>query len=54
VAAGVARWLGASFLLKLGSVIIGGFLGLGIFYAVCLLFRMSEARDFVRRFLKFR
>jgi putative peptidoglycan lipid II flippase len=53
-AAGVARWLGVSFVLKLGSVIVGGLLGLGIFYAVCLLFRMPEARDFVRRFLKFR
>jgi putative peptidoglycan lipid II flippase len=51
-AAAIARSAGTSFFVQLGSVIVCGFVGLGIFYAACRLFQVTEARDFVRRFLR--
>ena len=50
-AAAIARFAGTSFFVQLGSVIACGLAGLGVFYAACLVLRLTEARDFVRRFL---
>ncbi|MHB8054323.1 MAG: murein biosynthesis integral membrane protein MurJ [Candidatus Aminicenantales bacterium] len=49
---GITLLAGTTFFVKLGAVVVSGPFGAGIFYAVCLLLRMPEARDFVRRFLR--
>jgi putative peptidoglycan lipid II flippase len=49
--AAIARFVGISLLIKIGSITVCGLGGAAIFYAVCLLLGLTEARDFVRRFL---
>jgi putative peptidoglycan lipid II flippase len=48
----IARLAGTSFFVKLGSVIVSGLAGAGIFYGSCLLLRVTEARDFIHRLLR--
>lgn len=50
LSAAVARLVGTSFPAVLGSVLISGPAGVGIFYAACRMLRVVEARDFIRRF----
>jgi len=52
LSAAIARLVGTSFIIKLGSVIASGLLGIGVFYGSCLLLRVTEARDFVHRLLR--
>jgi putative peptidoglycan lipid II flippase len=60
-AAGLAGWsldrflfqpLGASLWVKLASVVVSGGAALLLFYCLCLILRVSEARDYLRRFMK--
>ncbi|MCX6566455.1 MAG: murein biosynthesis integral membrane protein MurJ [Candidatus Aminicenantes bacterium] len=48
----ITRFAGSSFFVQLGSVIVCGLAGLGIFCAACLLLGLTEARDFARRLLR--
>jgi len=50
--AAIAGLAGTSFFITLGAVVFSGLAGIGIFYAACRLLRITEARDFVRRFLR--
>lgn len=51
-AAAAARIAGTSFWTELGAVAVCGTAGLGIFYAVCRILGLGEARDFARRLLR--
>jgi len=44
--------LGPSFWIKLASVAVGGAVALLLFYGICLLLGMTEARDYIKRFIK--
>ena len=59
VAGGFAGWLldrflfqplGPSFWIRLASVVVSGGTALVLFYAICMLARIAEARDYLRRF----
>jgi putative peptidoglycan lipid II flippase len=61
VAAGFIAWLmnryvfmplGASLWLRLASVVVSGSVALVLFYGACLILRIGEARDYLRRFLR--
>jgi putative peptidoglycan lipid II flippase len=49
---GLSLLLGAGLLVKIGNVALAGAAGLLVFYAVCRIAGVAEARDYVRRFLK--
>jgi peptidoglycan biosynthesis protein MviN/MurJ (putative lipid II flippase) len=60
VAGGFAGWLldrylfqplGPSFWIRLASVVVSGGAALLLFYALCMLARVGEARDYLRRFV---
>ncbi|NMD10984.1 MAG: hypothetical protein GYA74_07400, partial [Acidobacteria bacterium] len=51
-AAAAARIAGTSFWSGLGAGAVCGTAGLGIFYAVCRILGLDEARDFARRLLR--
>jgi membrane protein YqaA with SNARE-associated domain len=60
VAGGLAGWLlnrflvqplGHSIWIRLASVVVGGGAGLAIFYGLCLLLGIAEARDYLKRFV---
>lgn len=51
-AAAIARFVGTSFLVKLGAIAVCGPAGLLIFYGACRLLGLTEARDFARRLLR--
>ena len=60
VAGGLAGWLidrflfqplGSTFWIRLGSVVVSGGAGLSLFYSLCLLLRVTEARDYLKRFI---
>jgi len=48
--AAIARFAGVSFFVQLGSVIVCGLAGFGVFFVVCRILRLTEARDFVAGF----
>jgi putative peptidoglycan lipid II flippase len=59
-AGGLAGWLMSRFLIqslgtsiwaRLSGVVAGGAVGIGLFYGLCLLFGVTEARDYLRRFI---
>ena len=60
IAGGLAGWLvdrflfqplGPSFWIRLASVVVSGGAALALFYALCLLARVNEAKDYLRRFI---
>jgi peptidoglycan biosynthesis protein MviN/MurJ (putative lipid II flippase) len=61
VAGGFVGWLLARFLfqplgqsiwIRLASVVVGGGAGLAIFYGLCLLLGVAEAKDYLKRFVR--
>jgi hypothetical protein len=60
VVAGLAGWLidryvfaplGPSLWLRLASVVVSGSVALVLFYALCLILRVGEAKQYLKRFM---
>lgn len=48
----IAMYAGISFIMQILSILISGLLAMAVFYGICLLIGMQDARTYIKRFIK--